>query len=87
MLSEELNSCAKSTSGCVFTFASEGGSKPTRVIKIVTEKQPNTAYLGVASGHATYFVACPVSKNATSTLPLGDLEVITNSDGQTVVSP
>ena len=73
--------------GAFLLLLQREGSKPTRVIKIVTENQPITAHLGVASGHATYFVACPVSKNATSTLPLGDLEVITNSDGQTVVSP
>ena len=39
MLSEELHSRAKSTSAYVITFAAEGS---TRVIVIVTEKQPIT---------------------------------------------
>ena len=84
------NNCTPVPSQNQWTFSfllQRGALKPARVIVTVAEKQPLTAHLGVASGHATYFVACPMSKNATSTLAFGDFEIITNSDGQTVVSP
>ena len=39
-----------------------------------------------AAGY-THFITSPVSKDATGTLPLRNLQVITDSYGQTVVTP
>ena len=35
----------------------------------------------------THFITSPVSKDATGTLPLRNLQIITDSYGQTVVTP
>ena len=40
----------------------------------------------VSAGY-THFITSPVSKDATGTLPLRNLQVITDSYGQTVVTP
>ena len=40
----------------------------------------------VSAGY-THFITSPVSKDATGTLPLRNLQVITDSYGQTVVAP
>ena len=45
------------------------------------------AYSQQVSADHTHFITSPVSKDATTTLPLRNLQVITDCYGQTVVTP
>lgn len=62
-------------------------------VSLVDKKKPLITtpdalyHVGTVAVGSTYFIAGPVSKDATGTFSLGNLQVITNSYCQTVLSP
>ena len=92
-LPRPASACFKSLA--VDKFIANAKQRPCQLeqCRILAKKQQKAdyrrtpAYSQQVSADHTHFITSPVSKDVTGTLPLRNLQVITDSYGQTVVTP